>query len=204
MGKLSALYRDCCSIIRRHPFFVVICIIVLIVIGFYYVNFQYLPERNKVWWPFFQYLSEKNEDWGAFGDYVGGILNPVIAAFAFYLIAKTYELQKSESTKTIKIAALTALLNANLTKIGLLRTEKVELLGQIPQEHQQDMLRDIENDKYDKSGKNQFDEEISTGLNMLNYREYYDLITRVPQIDREIEILRIKNFELEEKITFFL
>ncbi|MBL6985464.1 MAG: hypothetical protein ISR72_00210 [Methylobacter sp.] len=120
------------------------------------------------------------------------------------MIAKTYELQKSESTKTIKIAALTALLNSNLTKIGLLRTEKVELLGQIPQEHQQDMLRDIENDKYDKSEKNQFDKEISTGRNRLNYREYYDLITRVPQIDREIEILRIKNFKLEEKITFFL
>ncbi len=39
---------------------------------------------------------------------------------------------------------------------------------------------------------------------MLNYREYYDLITRVPKIDREIGILTKKNFELEEKITFFL
>ncbi len=63
------------------------------------------------------------------------------------------------------------------------------------------MLRDIENGK---SEKNQFEKELLTGLNMLNYREYYDLITRVPKIDREIGILTKKNFELEEKITFFL
>lgn len=173
----------------------------LVIVGFYFFNFNSHILKNEGWWKVFQNLSADAGNWGVFGDYVGGILNPVIAAFAFYLIAKTYELQKSESTKTIKIAALTALLNSNLTKIGLLRTEKVELLGQIPQEHQQDMLRDIENDK---SEKNQFEKEISTGLNMLSYREYYDLITRVPEIDREIEILTNKNFELEEKITFFL
>jgi len=173
----------------------------LVIVGFYFFNFNSHILKNEGWWKVFQNLSADTGNWGTFGDYVGGILNPVIAAFAFYLIAKTYELQKSESTKTIKIAALTALLNSNLTKIGLLRTEKVELLGQIPKEHQQDMLRDIENGK---SERNQFDEEISTGLNMINYREYYNLITRVPKIDWEIEILTNKNFELEEKITFFL
>lgn len=116
----------------------------LVIVGFYYVNFQYLPERNEVWWPFFQYLSEKNEDWGTFGDYVGGILNPVIAAFAFYLIAKTYELQKRELEETrkllevstdaqnnqVKLAALTALLNSNLTKISLFKSEGIELRQQ--------------------------------------------------------------------------
>jgi large-conductance mechanosensitive channel len=116
----------------------------LVIVGFYYVNFQYLPEINEVWWPFFQYLSEKNEDWGTFGDYVGGILNPVIAAFAFYLIAKTYELQKRELEETrkllevstdaqnnqVKLAALTALLNSNLTKISLFKSEGIELRQQ--------------------------------------------------------------------------
>jgi len=72
----------------------------LVIVGFYYVNFQFLPERNEVWWPFFQYLSEKNEDWGTFGDYVGGILNPVVAGFAFYLIRETYKLQKTELEAT--------------------------------------------------------------------------------------------------------
>jgi large-conductance mechanosensitive channel len=60
---------------------------VLLVLGFYFFNFN---DR----------LSDQNGVWGTFGDYVGGILNPVIAAFAFYLIAKTYELQKRELEAT--------------------------------------------------------------------------------------------------------
>jgi large-conductance mechanosensitive channel len=59
----------------------VIGFIVLGVVGFYFANFH-------------NGFSTINGDWGTFGDYIGGILNPVIAAFAFYLIAKTYELQK--------------------------------------------------------------------------------------------------------------
>lgn len=96
----------------------VICLIVLVVSVFYFANFH-------------NGLSEKNEVWRTFGDYFGGIVNPVIAAFAFYLIAKTYELQKRELEATrsllevstdaqknqIKLAALTALLNSNLMRI---------------------------------------------------------------------------------------
>lgn len=107
--------------------------IAVLVVGFYVFNFH-------------KGLSVKNEVWGNFGDYVGGILNPVIAAFAFYLIAKSYELQKREleatrnllevSTNTqkdqIKLAAITALLNSNLTKISLLEAENLELFKSIP------------------------------------------------------------------------
>lgn len=90
-------------------------------------------------------LSDKNEVWGTFGDYVGGILNPVIAGFAFYLIAKTYDLQKCElkasrkllkvSTEAqedqIKLAALTATLNSNLTNIEILKSENIFLFKEI-------------------------------------------------------------------------
>ena len=31
-----------------------------------------------------QILSEKPEAWGQFGDYVGGLLNPLVAYAAFY------------------------------------------------------------------------------------------------------------------------
>lgn len=107
---------------------VTICLIVVILLGLYFVNFPH-------------HLSDKNEVWGTFGDYFGGILNPVIAAFAFYLIAKSYELQKREleetrklleiSTKAqdaqVKLAALTALLNSNLTKISILEAKKEKL-----------------------------------------------------------------------------
>lgn len=89
-------------------------------------------------------LSIENDDWGAFGGYFGGILSPVIALFAFYLIAKTYELQKTEleatrsllevstdaQKKQIKLAALTASLNSNLTNISILQSDKSSLLNE--------------------------------------------------------------------------
>jgi large-conductance mechanosensitive channel len=110
----------------------VIGFIVLGVVGFYFANFH-------------NGLSEKNEVWGAFGDYFGGILNPIIAAFAFYLIAKTYELQKRELEATrsllevstdaqknqIKLAALTAILNSYLMKINMLKSENINLFENV-------------------------------------------------------------------------
>jgi predicted RNase H-like HicB family nuclease len=129
-GCMLKLYRHCCSFASKHPVGVV-CIIVLIVLGFYFFNFH-------------NGLSKGNGDWGTFGDYFGGILNPVIAAFAFYLIARTYELQKTELEETrkllkvstdaqndqVKLAALTALLNSNLTRISLLESERIKLIQQ--------------------------------------------------------------------------
>ncbi|MDD5277419.1 MAG: hypothetical protein PHR16_15230 [Methylovulum sp.] len=110
-------------------FVIVLCLIALTILGFYFGNFH-------------GGLSSDNGVWGTFGDYVGGILNPLIAAFAFYLIARTYELQKNELEATrnllkistdaqkdqIKLAALTALLNSNLTRIGMIESEKAILL----------------------------------------------------------------------------
>jgi large-conductance mechanosensitive channel len=112
---------------------VVICFIVLGVFGSYFANFH-------------NGLSEKNEVWGTFGDYFGGILNPVIAAVAFYLIAKTYELQKKELEATrallkvstdaqqmqIKLAALTSLLNSVLMRMDILKSERLSLLQGAP------------------------------------------------------------------------
>lgn len=52
---------------------------------------------------FHEKLSPENSDWGTFGDYIGGILNPLIASFAFYWIIQTYNLQKFELSDTRKI-----------------------------------------------------------------------------------------------------
>jgi large-conductance mechanosensitive channel len=107
----------------------IIFLIVLVVVGTYFFKFHFQ-------------LSDNNEVWGTFGDYVGGILNPIIAAFAFYLIAKSYELQRRELGETskllkvstdaqemqIKVAALTALLNSNLTRINMIEFESNSLL----------------------------------------------------------------------------
>ena len=120
--------------------------IVLLVIGFYFFNFNSHLLKNENWSDIFKNLSKETGSWGTFGDYVGGILNPVIAAFAFYLIAETYKLQKdayslqktelAETRKLlaasinaqrdqIKLAALTALLNSNLTRLVCLNLRKL-------------------------------------------------------------------------------
>ena len=120
--------------------------IVLLVVGFYFFNFNSQILKNEDWSDIFKNLSKETGSWGTFGDYVGGILNPVIAAFAFYLIAKTYELQKRElestrsllevstdaQNKQIKLAALTALLNSNLMRIDTLKAESFVFKGKLP------------------------------------------------------------------------
>ena len=181
---------------------VVICFIVLVVVGFYFFNFHYS-------------LSEKNEVWGTFGDYFGGILNPVIAAFAFYLIAKTYELQKRELEATrsllevstdaqknqIKLAALTALLNSNLTRIGLIKSKKAEFLKETLPEH-----KNTEKVFRSKANESQSSDylELLEELEKQTYGENYDTIMMVREIDREINNLTEKNNELEKQIEVFL
>lgn len=128
MGEANSKNKDDANSLNTKWFIIALCLIASVILGFYFGNFH-------------GGLSSDNGIWGTFGDYVGGILNPLIAAFAFYLIAKTYELQKKELEATrkllevstdaqkdqIKLAALTALLNSNLTRISLLNSEKIVL-----------------------------------------------------------------------------
>jgi hypothetical protein len=54
-------------------------------------------------WFFFVHgrvLSSDPADWGAFGDFVGGILNPVIAYMAFYWLTVSVSVQKAELSET--------------------------------------------------------------------------------------------------------
>ncbi|WP_336931187.1 putative phage abortive infection protein [Acinetobacter tandoii] len=61
--------------------------IITIVLILYFSNFH-----NSV--------SIENGDWGTFGDFVGGILNPIIAAFALYWLITSVNLQIQELKKT--------------------------------------------------------------------------------------------------------
>lgn len=190
-GCMLKLYRHCCSFARKHPVGVV-CIIVLIVLGFYFVNFH-------------NGLSKGNGDWGTFGDYVGGILNPVIASFAFYLIAKTYELQKTEleatrnllgvstnaQEKQIKLAALTALLNSNLMRIDTLKAESFVYKGKLPIPQKTTMAARIQEMEMDRITM-----ATNPGLDRIR--------TRLDDIESEIEKLQIENSSLEEQIKLFL
>ena len=201
MGKLRVLYRDYCSITRRHPFVVVICIM-LVVFSFYFANFH-------------DGLSEKNEVCGLFGDYFGGILNPVIAAFAFYLIAETYklqikayDLQKTELEETrkllkvstdaqndqVKLAALTALLDSNLTRIGLLKSEQTEVWNGIPAPLRPQATDTRSNE--DLTDREAIAEEVFS-------KKDYSRVLRFREINGEIKSLTDKNNELEKQIGLF-
>jgi large-conductance mechanosensitive channel len=178
--------------------------VVLIVIVFYFVNFNSHLLKGQAWWGIFQNFSNNTGTWGAFGDYVGGILNPVIAAFAFYLIAKTYELQKRELEATrsllevstdaqqsqIKLAALTALLNSNLTRIGTLKAEVFSLNQRLPELEPKTFQEVIK-----ESLGPLHQTKIIPGLDGIN--------SRVNDIENEIEKLEFENISLEEQIKKF-
>jgi len=183
---MRRLYLNCCSIARNHPFLVTL---ILVVLGLYFGNFHYG-------------LSDKNDDWGTFGDYFGGILNPVLAAFVLYWIVETYKLQKTELQETkrlindqVKLAALTALLNSNLTRISLLKSERIELLNEIPVN-----LRHQATD----TRSNEDMEPIDVGVEKSLSGEYFPRVQKLREINGEIKSLIDENNELEEQIKVFL
>lgn len=57
-----------------------------------------------IWFPIIQGkpLSETVGEWGQFGDYIGGLLNPIVALFAFYWLTRSVKIQKEELSETKK------------------------------------------------------------------------------------------------------
>lgn len=49
-----------------------------------------------------QPLAENADKWGAFGDFIGGLLNPLVAFAAFYWLTQSVKLQKQELSETRK------------------------------------------------------------------------------------------------------
>ena len=183
----------------------------VVILGFYFGNFH-------------GGLSTENGVWGTFGDYVGGILNPLIAAFAFYLIAKTYELQKTELEETrklledsrdtqdkqLKIAALTTLLKSNLTNISILQSEKSTLLGKFIASDEDKILvsrfnelgyfgRLPESDEYWEEYK-----ELLEEIKGKKGKYYFSIILKVGDVEDEIRVLKGDNERLKNRIEPFL
>lgn len=59
-----------------------------------------------------QPLSNNSEDWGTFGDFLGGLLNPLIAYMAFYWLTKSIVMQRHEMEQ----ARLSFMEQVNLTR----------------------------------------------------------------------------------------
>ena len=159
------------------------------VIGFYLIIFN-------------NGISTKNEDWGTFGDYIGGVINPLIAACALYLISETYKLQKLELKKTVEllnlstvtqenqmqIAALTALININLIIINELKDKSLEL-----SKFKEINPNNIHAMRYMKN------EEF-----MLNKFEFKKVKTNINNIENEIKNLQLENDVYRGKIKAFI
>ena len=47
-----------------------------------------------------QDISTSSSDWGSFGDFIGGVINPLIAFFAFYWLTISVLIQKRELSDT--------------------------------------------------------------------------------------------------------
>lgn len=186
MSNLNKENKSLNSDIDSKKIVLIICFIVLIIVGFYFYNFH-------------NGLSKDNGVWGTFGDYVGGILNPVIAAFAFYLIARTYELQKTEleetrkllnvSTKAqldqLRLAAMVTIFDYKTSQLFKLEDRKMTLMANWQSSH---------NSKTTGLAEGVEKARISHDFHNTNIEP---LNIEIEKINKEIE-------ELSEKINMYL
>jgi len=62
-------------------------------------------------------LSISTSDWGSFGDFFGGILNPLIAFFAFFWLTRSIKIQKQELMETKEALVGAGVVQANQAEI---------------------------------------------------------------------------------------
>lgn len=65
-----------------------------------------------------QTISTQIGDWGAFGDYFGGIMNPLVACAALFLLAKSLKIQHQELSETRKALSEASQSQAEQAKIA--------------------------------------------------------------------------------------
>lgn len=101
-------------------------------------------------------LADQSGPWGQFGDYIGGILNPLVAYAAFYWLTRSVQLQKEELQETrqalqeatssqsqqaqysrtsVRVAALSALINSLMVEVQTQRMQLQFILDQRSQHH---------------------------------------------------------------------
>ena len=106
-----------------------------------------------VWfWMFNRYgPSHDSQTWAHFGDYIGGLLGPLVAYFAFYWLTRSVSLQKQELADTraalqdssasqerqansaqvsVRVAALSALINSIMGEVQIQRMQIQFILDQ--------------------------------------------------------------------------
>ncbi|WP_299196791.1 hypothetical protein [uncultured Amphritea sp.] len=75
-----------------------------------------------------QDVSTNTSDWGTFGDFIGGVLNPFIAFFAFYWLTQSIQIQKQELAETKEIWEASSQAQKDQAELTF-RTLKVQALN---------------------------------------------------------------------------
>ncbi|MGE8495396.1 hypothetical protein [Comamonas sp.] len=108
-------------------------------IGAYLIYFGLILGQNP---------AENSDKWGTFGDFIGGVMNPIVAFAAFFWLTESVQIQKTELTETrlelaaaakaqvalvsngrtsVRLAALTALVNIESNAIDNLSNSIITL-----------------------------------------------------------------------------
>jgi hypothetical protein len=103
--KVGAI-EDALLLRRAEKTFFLIAVTAIFILAIYSLNFGWpllskLP-NSATWKDFSSMLSAKGSEWGEFGDFLGGVLNPVIGIGTIYLILVNVRLQKKELGLALK------------------------------------------------------------------------------------------------------
>lgn len=78
-------------------------------------------------------VSSSPEAWGQFGDYVGGILNPIIAFMAFFWLLQSVRIQKVELLETRNELSKQARISLHTTKLSAWSIRLENIMSDISQ-----------------------------------------------------------------------
>ncbi len=103
--------------------------IIFVILLAYIINFGFLVHAP---------LSKDPSHWGQLGDYVGGILNPFIAFFAFFWLSQSVLIQKEELADTKKALQESAQTQLQQEKHAA-RTAQINALNTLLTSHDNDI-----------------------------------------------------------------
>ena len=116
----------------------VLGVVAVVAIGFYVLWFGWHLDRD---------IAIQPESFGQFGDYIGGLLNPLVAAYALYWLTASVRLQKAELAEARDILGKTlftqreqAELTLKANRMGLMTAELNALTDELNNRRQ---LRNI-------------------------------------------------------------
>jgi hypothetical protein len=158
--------------------------------------FFLIPISYFLWFWIFQdqSFSQSSGDWGTFGDFVGGVLNPLIAFFAFYWLTQSIKLQRQELGET-KDALIKSSEAQNMQVQNQVLANKLLLLDSKLRTCMSDiefLYSEIQSLSGDTSAKVAFNGQVVSP------------VKRIPSIQLEISKLKIKRDEYHLEMDYVL